>query len=90
VLVIDLVLGVLAGFMASLTRPELRRWFHGDWFVPVCYVMGTLLLLPFSVGAFISLGGQRDQCRLIVASHLLSAGAVGAGVMGARTIAPDR
>jgi hypothetical protein len=90
VLLADLALGVLAGFTASMTRPELRQWFRNSWYVPACYTIGVLLILPFTVGAFLGLGGRRDQVKFVIAGSLLGSGAVGAGVMGARTIAPDK
>lgn len=85
---VDLLAGVTAGFLASLTRPELRRWFHGDLAALASYTLGTLLVLLFLVRIFLALGGRRDQGRLVAASGLLSAGVVGAGVTLARVIAP--
>lgn len=86
----ELCAGVAAGFTASMTRPEIRKWFRGDLYTIACYTIGTLMVLLFIVRFFLALGGRRDQAKLVAAGGLLGAGSVGAGVTLARVIAPDQ
>lgn len=88
ILVVSLVMSVISGFLAHLSRPILRRDFGKGWFSIACYSEGVLLALPFAAINYVTL--KRNELAGLIASYLLAFLGIGTGVVVGHYFRPDR